>query len=263
MWLFVPCPSAPASAASTSGWPAGVEVFASSSGTPSARAFSWPGWKKRPWIRLLTGIALGSVIDPDHEGNQGEREISGRSVCGLPGEVDVEDSGSPSPAEERSSLVLSDLHESSGERGPEEGPGSTPSPMPSVSIEVEGGDSCGLRWQVRVLRGDHSRVSSPGSCGRRGIGGAPHEVVTNSDQKRSQEVRLPSEVPASLPQLQQRDWLVRGLPACSEALSSAPESVDSRSLPPGRSVPTVSARSGTPSCPPRPHERSSSSRGER
>jgi hypothetical protein len=55
MWLYVPSLSAPESEASTSDWPAGVAPFATSSGKPFQRPSSWPGWKKRSWIRLLSG----------------------------------------------------------------------------------------------------------------------------------------------------------------------------------------------------------------
>lgn len=62
MWLHVPnlpdsapSPSAPASVASTSDWPPGVALCATSSGKPSPRLASWLGWKKRSWIALLSG----------------------------------------------------------------------------------------------------------------------------------------------------------------------------------------------------------------
>lgn len=65
MWLYVPpttsasSPSAPASAASTlasdSPWEGDAELWATSSGKPTRRPSSWRGWKKRPWIRHLSG----------------------------------------------------------------------------------------------------------------------------------------------------------------------------------------------------------------
>lgn len=62
-WLYLPpaCQSAPASAGSTSGcaepWQ-GYAPSATSSGMLSPRPCSWPGWKRRPWIALLSGMTL-------------------------------------------------------------------------------------------------------------------------------------------------------------------------------------------------------------
>lgn len=56
VWLYVPFRSAPGSEESISAWPAGAALFASSSGKPSPRPASWPGWRKRPWIGLLSGM---------------------------------------------------------------------------------------------------------------------------------------------------------------------------------------------------------------
>lgn len=67
MWLHVPieflspptgCPSALESAGSTSDSSSlspDTELYATSSGTPSPRPYSWPGWRSRPWTRLLSG----------------------------------------------------------------------------------------------------------------------------------------------------------------------------------------------------------------
>lgn len=62
MWLHVPfmdSASAQESGDSTSqcnsstGTP--IELWVSLSGVPTQRPFSWRGWKKRPWIKLLSG----------------------------------------------------------------------------------------------------------------------------------------------------------------------------------------------------------------
>lgn len=55
MWLFEPSTFAAASGACLSDWPAGVEVFATSSAKALPRRFSWIGWRKRGWIRSLCG----------------------------------------------------------------------------------------------------------------------------------------------------------------------------------------------------------------
>lgn len=73
MWLYVPNPttnqnpspspaSAPASACSTSdsmppsSWSEDCpSLSCTSSGKPTPRPSSWPGWRKRPWVRLLSG----------------------------------------------------------------------------------------------------------------------------------------------------------------------------------------------------------------
>lgn len=62
-WLYMPSVSAPGSADSTSPcanseWSA----WATSSGTPTLRPSSWRGWKKRPWIALLSGLTLPPSI---------------------------------------------------------------------------------------------------------------------------------------------------------------------------------------------------------
>lgn len=68
MWLYIPgmhspsCPSAPAPEGSTSdsscSWGSDYAPSASSSGKPWPRPSSWPGWKKRPWIKLLSGLTF-------------------------------------------------------------------------------------------------------------------------------------------------------------------------------------------------------------
>lgn len=64
-WLFVPSLSAPGSEDSTSPcadseWSA----WATSSGTPTLRPSSWPGWRSRPWIALLSGLtSLHSTLE--------------------------------------------------------------------------------------------------------------------------------------------------------------------------------------------------------
>lgn len=61
MWLHIPqealSASAPESEGSTSGPPSPAEwsLWCTSSGKPSLRPASWPGWKRRPWHRLLSG----------------------------------------------------------------------------------------------------------------------------------------------------------------------------------------------------------------
>ncbi len=56
-WLYVPgleCSTkACAPAGSASAW--STDPFVTSSGTPMRRPCSWPGWKRRPWIKLLSG----------------------------------------------------------------------------------------------------------------------------------------------------------------------------------------------------------------
>ena len=76
MWLYIPfpfldLPSAPERAAWSSGSPSpnpDTGLFASSSGTHMLRPLSWPGWRTRPWMMLLSGltcapstVALGAV----------------------------------------------------------------------------------------------------------------------------------------------------------------------------------------------------------
>lgn len=76
-WLYVPsnlmpetssdCLSAPVSEGSISGCisqsPA-IALCVTSSGKPSLRQLSWPGWKIRPWLRLLSGtISNPSMAD--------------------------------------------------------------------------------------------------------------------------------------------------------------------------------------------------------
>lgn len=66
MWLYVPfagSPCAPGpeglSAASRPPLPSSAfrtSAFATSSGKPSRRRLSWPGWRTRPWIALLSGM---------------------------------------------------------------------------------------------------------------------------------------------------------------------------------------------------------------
>lgn len=62
MWLFVPSTASASSAAeaastseSTLQPEAALGLWCTSSGKPSRRPASWPGWKKRPWHRLLSG----------------------------------------------------------------------------------------------------------------------------------------------------------------------------------------------------------------
>jgi hypothetical protein len=53
--------SVPAQAGSTSGSPSpcpDIELWAMSNGKPTPRPFSWHGWKRRPWIRHLSGTTL-------------------------------------------------------------------------------------------------------------------------------------------------------------------------------------------------------------
>src|SRR5262245_58911926 len=56
MWLYVPSLSALESAASTLAWPDGVAPFVWSSGTLSPQPASWKGWRKRSWIKRLSGL---------------------------------------------------------------------------------------------------------------------------------------------------------------------------------------------------------------
>lgn len=58
MWLYLPSTSAPATEDSSSPsdpWH-GYEPWLTLSGTPTQRPFSWSGWRKRVWIRLLSGM---------------------------------------------------------------------------------------------------------------------------------------------------------------------------------------------------------------
>lgn len=58
MWLFVPCPSAPESAALTLGYESPSPAYApfvTLSGKLTRRPFSWHGWRSRSWISLLSG----------------------------------------------------------------------------------------------------------------------------------------------------------------------------------------------------------------
>lgn len=74
-WLYLPpaclpepqthassaCRCVPAQAVSTSGLPSpvpNIELWVTSSGTPSPRPCSWRGWKMRPWIQRLSGTIL-------------------------------------------------------------------------------------------------------------------------------------------------------------------------------------------------------------
>lgn len=55
------CPSAPEPEVSTSDsilQPQDIELWVTSSGTPTLRPRSWRGWKTRPWIALLSGTTL-------------------------------------------------------------------------------------------------------------------------------------------------------------------------------------------------------------
>ena len=58
-WLYVPSPFAPGSADSTSASSepsaTGCELCVTLSGKPTRRPSSWPGWRSRPWMRLLCG----------------------------------------------------------------------------------------------------------------------------------------------------------------------------------------------------------------
>ncbi len=53
-WLYVPGVAVLSSESSSFSEPI-TEPWATSSGTPMQRPFSWPGWKRRPWIALLSG----------------------------------------------------------------------------------------------------------------------------------------------------------------------------------------------------------------
>lgn len=59
MWLYVPLACAAESVASTSALEPqdgpGPELCVTSNGKPTARPLSWPEWRKRPWIELLSG----------------------------------------------------------------------------------------------------------------------------------------------------------------------------------------------------------------
>ncbi len=74
-WLFIPpqaltpaaqeacsayrCAPAPEDSTSDLCWPnPDTAVSVTSSGTPSPRPSSWRGWKRKPWIRLLSGMTL-------------------------------------------------------------------------------------------------------------------------------------------------------------------------------------------------------------
>ena len=58
-WYYAPCTSAPATAASNSpsdSPESPPEPWLTLSGTPTQRPLSWPGWKRRTWIRRLSGL---------------------------------------------------------------------------------------------------------------------------------------------------------------------------------------------------------------
>ena len=58
-WYFVPCISAPVTEASSSPCDSPEsppEPWLTLSGTPSQRPLSWPGWTRRTWIALLSGL---------------------------------------------------------------------------------------------------------------------------------------------------------------------------------------------------------------
>lgn len=63
MWLYLP-PEFCLSSAATEGSrlpspePSEAVLWVTSSGKPSQRLLSWPGWKTRPWLRLLSGTTL-------------------------------------------------------------------------------------------------------------------------------------------------------------------------------------------------------------
>jgi hypothetical protein len=72
MWLYVPalspaCPSALEQGASNSGCISScpsTAVWVTSNGKPVQRPLSWPGWKHRSWLRLLSGtISRPSTAD--------------------------------------------------------------------------------------------------------------------------------------------------------------------------------------------------------
>ena len=53
-WLYVPGLE---DSSLGSGLPfPGSTLFVTSSGKPSPRPYSWPGWRTRPWVRLLSGV---------------------------------------------------------------------------------------------------------------------------------------------------------------------------------------------------------------
>ncbi len=88
-WLSVP---GLAGLNSESDWPSlPLGPFVSLSGTPTQRAFSWRGWKTRPWIRLLSGMTfspstaqsgVGRWISslPDSRASRGAAPGSGRGA---------------------------------------------------------------------------------------------------------------------------------------------------------------------------------------
>lgn len=55
-WLYVPG-LVGSNSPSTSQTP-DIELFVTSSGKPAQRPLSWPGWRTRPWIALLSGATL-------------------------------------------------------------------------------------------------------------------------------------------------------------------------------------------------------------
>ena len=61
MWLHVPqralraCSAAAECSTPESTWPAELSLWCTSSGEHSPRPSSWPGWRARPWVRLLCG----------------------------------------------------------------------------------------------------------------------------------------------------------------------------------------------------------------
>jgi hypothetical protein len=59
-WICVPDTEGSLLPSNSSEIPSGL--YATSNGTPSVRPSSWPGWKKRPWIRLLCGTMLPPLM---------------------------------------------------------------------------------------------------------------------------------------------------------------------------------------------------------
>ena len=55
-WLYVPGMGGSASPLSSQVWH--IEPYVTLNGTPTQRPSSWRGWKRRPWIGLLSGMTL-------------------------------------------------------------------------------------------------------------------------------------------------------------------------------------------------------------
>lgn len=116
MWIYVPhealSKSAPAAEASPmdSTSLAALRLFVSSSGKPSPRPLSWPGWRRRSWVKALSGI----VLSPSTAARGVDWWIASLAerrarTCPTPGNVlgstesEADSSGSSSESSKRSS----------------------------------------------------------------------------------------------------------------------------------------------------------------